>query len=200
MPAPDVLDTLRGHDPAAGLAPADADARERLRRAIVAEPVASEPGKRSRRRGRLVLVAAALALVLSAAAWGLYSGSLDTPETVRREFDEVTRSIPLPPGTTWEEPYLPEGLYGEEAGLSIAQHQATCAWFEYWNQGNAAQRVEALAGFERVRATMTPRRPGAFEEEPGYSKDMLRWYDSLLADMKRGEPTEIRQYLRANCE
>ena len=46
---------------------------------------------------------------------------------------------------------------------------------------------------------MMPRRPGAWEDEPGYSADLLRFYDGFIADMKRGEPKGIRQYLLANC-
>ena len=108
-----------------------------------------------RRRGRVVLIAAVLALVLTAAGWGLRWSLLDTAETVRGDFEEVTAMIPLPPGAAWSDPNLDEdGFYGQEAALMMAQWQATCAWFEYWNEGDSAQRAEALAGFERIRATM----------------------------------------------
>jgi hypothetical protein len=200
MPAPDALDTLRRHDPAAVLPPAEADARERLRRAIVATPVQREPRRLLRSRWRVALVAAVVALVVAAGGWGLRSSVLETAQTVRDDFDDVTATIPLPPGAAWSDPNLDaDDWYGEQMGLFIAQHQATCAWFEYWNEGDAAQRAEATRGFERVRATMFPRRDDAFEDEAGYSGSMLRFYDSLLADMRRGEPTEIRRYLRANC-
>jgi hypothetical protein len=42
-------------------------------------------------------VAAVLALVLAAAGWGLQSSLIDTAETVRDDFAEVTATIPLPP-------------------------------------------------------------------------------------------------------
>lgn len=200
MPAPDLLELLRRNDPARGLPAAPADARERLRQAIVAEQVPARSRRTSRRRLRLVLVAAVLALVLAAAGWGLQSSLLDTAETVRGDFAEVTATIPLPPGAAWEEPDLDEnGWYGQEAALMMAHWQATCAWFQHWNEGDSAQRAEALAGFERLRATMQPRRPGAREDEGGHHASSLRGYDAAIAEMKRGEPTLVRQYLRANC-
>lgn len=199
MPAPDTFELLRRLDPAAHLAPAEPDARERLRRSIVATPVRQEPRRTPRSRGRVVLIVAVLALVLAAAGWGLRGSFLNDAQTARGEFDEAAAMLRLPPGATWSDPHLDDGFYGEGAGLMFAQSQATCAWFEYWNEGDAAQRAEAVAGFERIRATMTPRRPGAWEDEPGYSADSLRFYDGFIADMKRGEPTGIRQYLLANC-
>jgi len=200
MPAPDLLELLRRNDPARGLPAAPAEARERLRQAILAEQVPARSRRASRRRLRLVLAAAVLALVLAAAGWGLQSSLLDTAETVRGDFAEVTATIPLPPGAAWEEPDLDEnGWYGQEAALMMAQWQATCAWFEYWNEGDSAQRAEALAGFERLRATMQPRRPGALEDEGGHHASSLRGYDAAIAEMKRGEPTLVRQHLLANC-
>lgn len=199
MPAPDALDTLRRHDPAAALPPAEADARERLHRAIVAEPVRSRPEKRPRRRGRLVLVAAAVALVLSAAAWSLYSGSLDTPETVSREFDDATKSIPLPPGETWDEPYLPDGLYGQRAALMAALAQAECAWLRYWDEGDAAQRSEALVGIRKLRTLMPLHPQGAPEEVGGYDESSLRATDRMIAEAARGDGRTVRQHLLANC-
>lgn len=198
MPAPDLLELVRRNDPARGLPAAPADARERLRQAIVDEQVPARSRRTSRRRLRLVLVAAVLALVLAAAGWGLQS-FLDA-ETVRGDFAEVTATIPLPPGATWEEPDLDEnGWYGQEAALMMAHWQATCAWFQHWEEGDSAQRAKALAGFERLRATMQPRRPGAREDEGGHHASSLRAYDAAIAEMKRGEPTLVRQYLRANC-
>jgi hypothetical protein len=200
MPAPDTFELLRRLDPAAGLASAEPEARDQLRRSIVATPVRQEPRGIVRRRGRLALAVAGLALVLAAAGWGLGSSLLDTAETVRSDFDEVTATIPLPPGAAWSDPNLDEaGFYGEQAALMMAQWQATCAWFEYWKEGDAAERAEALAGFERLRATMQPRRPGALEDEAGHHSSSLRAYDAAIAEMKRGEPTLVRQYLRANC-
>jgi hypothetical protein len=200
MPAPDALETLRRHDPAAALPPAEDDARQRLCRAIVAEPVRPGLDNGRRRRGFLVLVAAVLALMVTAAGWGLRSSVLDTAQTVRGDFEDVTATIPLPPGVAWSDPNLDEdGFYGQEAALMMAHWQATCAWFEYWNEGDSAQRAEALAGFERLRATMKPRRPGAFEDEGGHHASSLRGYDAAIAEMKRGESTLVRQHLRANC-
>ena len=87
MPAPDTFELLRRLDPAADLAPAEPEARERLRRSIVATPVRQEPRKTQRSRGRVVLIVAVLALVLTAAGWGLRGSFLNTAETARGEFE-----------------------------------------------------------------------------------------------------------------
>lgn len=129
MPAPDVLDTLRRHDPAAGLAPADADTRERLR---------------------------------------------------RRNLDE-------------------DGFYGQQAALndgSLAGHLHLVRVLERGRLGPArggARRLRASQGDDAAR------RPGAREDEGGHHASSLRAYDAAIAEMKRGEPTLVRQHLRANC-
>jgi hypothetical protein len=199
MPAPDVLELLRRTDPARELQPASEDARERLRQAILAEPVPAPTRRAPRRRARLVLVAAALALIVSAGAWGVYN-TLDSPETVRDEFEDATKTIPLPPGAAWEDPNLDEnGWYGQQAGLMHALYQAECAWWRYWDEGDAAQKAEALAGFRQVRALMPLHPDGASEDVGGYSAELLRSIDSMIAEAARGDGTTVRQYLRANC-
>jgi hypothetical protein len=199
MPAPDVIELLRRTDPARELQPATADARERLRQAIVAEPVPTPPRRAARRRARLVLVAAALALIVSAGAWGVYS-TLDSPETVRSEFEEATKTIPLPPGAAWADPNLDEnGWYGQQAGLMHALYQAECAWLRYWDEGGAAQKAGALAGFRRVRALMPLHPEGASEDVGGYDAGTLRFFDQMIAEAERGDGTNVRQFLRANC-
>ena len=199
MPAPDVLELLRRTDPARELQPASADVRERLRQAIVAEPVPGPSRRAPRRRARLVLVAAVLALIVSAGAWGVYN-TLDSPETVRDEFEDATKTIPLPPGAAWEDPNLDEnGWYGQQAGLMHALWQAECAWWRYWDEGDAAQKAEALAGFRHVRALMPLHPDGASEDVGGYSAELLRSIDNMIAEAARGDGTTVRQYLRANC-
>jgi hypothetical protein len=199
MPAPDVLELLRSTDPARELQPASAEARERLRQAIVVVPAQTGPRRAPRRRARLVLVAVALALIVSAGAWGVYS-SLDSPETVRSEFEDATRAIPLPPGAAWEDPNLDEnGWYGQQAGLMHALWQAECAWWRYWDEGDAAQKAEALAGFRRVRALMPLHPDGASEDVGGFSSESLRFIDRMIAEAERGDGTNVRQFLLANC-
>ena len=94
MPAPDVLELLRRTDPARELQPASADVRDRLRQAILAEPVPAPSRRTPRRSTRLVLVAAAVALFLSAGAWGVFS-ALDSPygaaALIRSEFTATSR-------------------------------------------------------------------------------------------------------------
>jgi hypothetical protein len=141
MPAPDVVELLRRTDPARQLQPASADARERLRQQILAELEPAPSRRAPRRRTRLVLVAAAIALILSAGAWGVYNMTLDSPETVRSEFAEATATIPLPPGAAWEEPDLDEnGWYGQQAGLMHALYQAECAWLRYGTKATPPRR------------------------------------------------------------
>ena len=198
MPAPDVLELLRRTDPARELQPASADVRELLRQEILAEPVPAPSRRARRRRARLVLVAAVLALIVSAGAWGVYN-TLDSPETVRSDYEDVTKTIPLPPGAAWEELDLEDGFYGQRAGLMMALFQAECAWWRYWDEGDAAQKAEALAGFRQVRALMPLHPEGASEDVGGYSAELLRSIDSMIAEAARGDGTTVRQYLRANC-
>jgi len=199
MPAPDVLELLRRTDPAGELQPVAADARERLRQAIVAEQAPPSPRRAPRRRARLVLVAAALALIVSAGAWGVYN-SLDSPETVRSEFEDATRTIPLPPGAAWADPNLDEnGWYGQRAGLMHALYQAECAWLRYWEEGDEAQKAEALTGYRQVRALMPLHPEGASEDVGGFSAGSLRFVDEMIAEAARGDGTNVRQHLRANC-
>jgi hypothetical protein len=199
MPAPDVIELVRRTDPVRELPPASADARERLRQAIVAEPVPAPRRRGPRRRARLVLVAAALALFISAGAWGVYS-TLDSPESVRSDFEDATRTIPLPPGATWQDPGLDEnGWYGQQAGLMHALYQAECAWLRYWNAGDAAQKAVALAGYRQVRALMPLHPEGASEDVGGYDAGSLHFIDGMIAEAARGDGTTVRQYLLANC-
>jgi hypothetical protein len=183
------------------MAPCARACRRHRRRDVVAEPTIPTPAARSAgRRGRIALVAAVLALALAGAGWGVYSAAFDSPETVRSDFRDVTAAIPLPPGATWEEP-IPdeEGLYGQQAGLMIALGQATCAWLGYWEDGDAGQKAEALAGFRRVRALMPLHPEGAPEEAGGYDAGSLRYFDELIAEAARGEAATVRQYLGPNC-
>jgi hypothetical protein len=200
MPAPDVLELLREHDPARALRPAPAEARERLRRSIVASPAPARTRSARRPRGRIALVAAALALALAGGGWAVYAAVFDTPETVRDELAELTRTIPLPPGASWEEPKLNEdALYGQQAALMFAVGQATCAWLGYWSEGDSAQRTQALAGFRKVRALMPLHPAGAPEDGGGYEAASLRYFDMLIAEAKRGEAGTVEKYLAANC-
>lgn len=200
MPAPDVFELLREHDPARELRPATAEARDRLRRSIVATHVPGPVRPARRRHGHVALVAAVVALGLAAAGWGFYSAVLDTPETVRGDFADVTSAIPLPPSASWKRPNLDEdALYGRQAALMTALGQATCAWLGYWSDGNRAQRAEAISGFQQVRALMPLHEEGAPEEAGGYDAGSLRNFDALIADMRRGDATRVEQYLIANC-
>jgi hypothetical protein len=199
MPAHDTFELLRHADPARELQPASAQARERVRQAIVAEPVPAPSRRAPKRRTRLVLVAAALALIVSAGAWGVYN-TLDSPETVHSEFEDATKTIPLPPGVAWGDPNLDEnGWYGQRAGLMHALYQAECAWLRYWDEGDAAQKAEALAGFRHVRALMPLHPEGASEDVGGYDAGTLRFFDQMIAEAARGDGTDVRQFLRANC-
>lgn len=95
------LDLLRRHDPAAVLPAADAEAREGLRRRIVASRPQGAPG--SRHRSRLVLaLALGVALVVGAgAAWA--SGALSPTALFRANpSGEGTR-----PGDLWRQQVIP---------------------------------------------------------------------------------------------
>ena len=200
MPAPDVLELLRKHDPARGLPPASTTARETLRRSIVTVPIAEPRRRASRPRGRIALAAAVLALALAAGGWALQAAIFDTASTVRDDFADVTATIPLPPGAAWQSPSLDgDALYGRQAALMLALGQASCAWLDYWNEGNTSQQAEALTGLRRIRALMPLHEAGAQEEAGGYDAASLRYFDRLIAEAERGESRTVEQYLAANC-
>lgn len=119
---------------------------------------------------------------------------------MRSDFEDVTKTIPLPPGATWKDPNLDEnGLYGQRAGLMHALYQAECAWWRYWDEGDAAQKAEALAGFRQVRTLMPLHPDGASEDVGGYDDSSLRFIDQMIAEAARGDGTNVRQFLLANC-
>jgi hypothetical protein len=141
-----------------------------------------------------------LALALAAGGWALQSAVFSTSETVRDDFADVTTAIPLPPGAAWQGPSLDEdALYGQRAALMLALGQASCAWLEYWSDGDSAQRAEALTGLRQVRALMPLHRPGEPEEAGGYDAGSLRFFDRMIAEAGRGETATVEQYLAANC-
>jgi hypothetical protein len=200
MPAPDVLELVQKHDPARGLPPASATARETLRRSIVTTPSAEPRRRASRPRGRIALAFAVLALALAAGGWALQSAVFDTSETVRDDFADVTATIPLPPGAAWQRPSLDQdALYGQRAALMLALGQASCAWLEYWSDGDSAQRAEALTGLRQVRAFMPLHAAGEPEDAGGYDAGSLRFFDGMIAEAEHGESATVEQYLAANC-
>jgi len=80
-----------------------------------------------------------------------------------------------------------------------ALYQAECAWWRYWDEGDAAQKAEALAGFRQVRTLMPLHPDGASEDVGGYDDSSLRFIDQMIAEAARGDGTNVRQFLLANC-
>jgi hypothetical protein len=198
MPAEAVLELLRRNDPARGLEPLDAAARERVRAAIVAAPL---PRPRPR-FGRAVLVAAVAAAVLAAGGWTLYKAVFAGPtaQDVRSDFARVTRTIQLPPGARWRVPSLDEqGVYPGPQARIIALLQATCAWFAYWRTGDAGERASALSAETRIRGLMPVHREGMSEDAGGFDATSFQAYDAIVAAQRRGDPAPTAVYLRANC-
>jgi len=202
MPA-DVLDLLRAADPASAQAE-DPVVRERARAAVLATPV--RPARRRvTTRGRLVLVAAALAAALVAfGGWTLYSSLVTGPESALDEFHATQAKLTLPPGATWTEPTYPaDALYGRYMGLITALDQATCAWFSEWDSAASAgdrDRVDAAeAAVARIRGLMPAHEDGAPEEAGGYDIASLAHFDGLIRRAQAGRLGGVRQYVKANC-
>jgi hypothetical protein len=199
MPADAVLELIERHDPARGLEPLDAAARERLCAAIVSAPL---PRSRPRRR-RAVLVGAVAAAVLAAGGWTLYETVLGDPtaQDVRADFARVTRAIPLPPGAHWRVPDLDEqGVYPGPQARMIALLQSTCAWFAYWRAGDhPGERESALRVEGRIRTLMPVHREGMPEDAGGFDATSFQAYDAIVAAQRRGDPAPTTSYLRANC-
>jgi hypothetical protein len=197
----DALTLLRDADPARDLEPLGEVEAERLRLAILA----SARRAPSRRRPRLALIAALAAVALLAAGFTAYKVAFEgsTAAQVRDSFAEQRQRVPLPPGATWADLDLEEqGVYAGSSdrwGLMLALGQAECAWFGYWVDGGAAQRAEAIDGMHRLRTLMPLHPEGALEDVGGYSQQSLDLYDGWVAAAARGDGTELRQFLRANC-
>ena len=200
---PDVLELVRAHDPARTLPRAPHAEREALRLRVLATPVRST---RTRRVRPLAVAFAALvaALALATAGWGVYESVFHTADDVRSDFPAEAAKIPLPPGAHWQEPNLDEqGLYTGPAAKMEALWQATCIWFEEWDaafrSGDKPRMTAAAAGFERVRALMPIHPEGASEDVGGYDDSSLAFYDRILREQRRGEPSNTERYLIANC-
>jgi hypothetical protein len=196
MSADIVLDVLRRSDPARELAPLVADARARVRAAIVAAPL---PSARPRLRRSLALAAVAVAM-LAAGGWTVYETVFAGPtaQDVRSDFAAVTRTIPLPPGARWRTPSLEEqGVYPGPQARMIAILQATCAWFAYWRAGDGAQRLSALHAEARIRILMPVHREP--EDAGGFDASSFGAFDAIVAAQQRGDPAPTSSYLRANC-
>jgi hypothetical protein len=202
MPA-DVLELLRKADPAWSQAE-DPLVRERLREAALASPV--RPARRSlTKRGRLVLVAAALAAALVAfGGWTMYASLVTGPESALDEFHATQSKLTLPPGAHWTEPNYPaDALYGRYMGLITALDQATCAWFSEWDASASAGDSKGVAAAQsavaQIRGLMPVHEAGAGEEAGGYDAASIAHFEGLVRRAEAGRLRGVRQYVTANC-
>jgi hypothetical protein len=203
----DALALLREHDPLAdGGAALNPAAREALRRRVA--EAAARPRPRPRRsRGGLLLVGIAILLAVSGSAVAIYD-PFNGPEQHREEVREAAKQVPLPPGVQWKDitprEDLPENsLFPVGSGLLVALERASCAWLEAWDDAYRSGDLPARRGAERGLARiieLAPRHPeGAPEDVSGWDKSTVRASRRELARARAGDPTLVRQDLRANC-
>ena len=188
----------------AGSRPHPAEARERLRQAILAEQVPARSRRASRRRLRLVLVAAVLALVLAAAGVGLCSRRSSTPpRPCASDFAEVTADDPAPSrrGLGRAGPGRERLVRSGGGAHDGAQWQADLRLVRVLERGrlgpDARRRSPASSASGRRCSPVAPARS---EDEGGHHASSLRGYDADdRGDEARRGTTLVRQYLRANC-
>ena len=148
MPA-DIRSRLAAADPARELRPIDAGDSELLLRSIIGATTPRVVRHRPSRTPRLLLAAALLAVLLLGAGFTAYRVAFEsgTAGDVRRSFATVRDTVPLPPGTTWQELNLdPDGVYAgspDHTALMMALFQAQCAWVGYWDDADRRRRCRA---------------------------------------------------------
>jgi hypothetical protein len=201
----DLLARLEAADPARGRRHPE-DERERLLARIVEEPAASAPARRTRRiiPRRTLLLAAILALAVSGV--GLATFDLgQTPDEVERDYADVIREVPLPPGYRWPGAVLePDAVYaGRRAAIMQATSQATCAWWDHWlraaGRGDERTMAGALRGQARVFA-MTPRAPkNGPEDVGGLDESSVAYHRELVAGARAERTGPVEGFVDINC-
>jgi hypothetical protein len=201
----DLLTRLEAADPARDRRLPE-DERERLLARIVEEPLSSAPARRGRRIApRRTLV---LAAILALAASGVGLATFDfgqSPDEVERDYAEVIRQVPLPPGYRWPGAVLdPDAVYaGRRAAIMQATSQASCAWWDHWlraaARGDERTMAAALRGQARVFA-MTPRAPKHGPEDVGgLDESSVAFQRELIASARAGRTGPVESYIEINC-
>jgi len=124
MARSDTLDILRRLDPAASLAPADAHAREALRRRIAAVPI--RPSGRRPRRRRATVLAAATALLLAVGVGAVWAADALGPLALFRANPSYNDDPNA--GRLWHQHVIPGSVF-KAATMRIAHVGRVQFWF-----------------------------------------------------------------------
>ena len=219
--SPDILDRLRDADPAANLPQTTPDARERLRRAIVAAE-SDDPARaaRRRRRRRFVLIAVAGGAIILLGATAVYAETylLDpiakgpnapmSAEEWRAEYETWTHEISLPPGAHWRGFRNPDHAgTSRGAGHLDAVFEAMGHWTREWiaatEAGDAPRAAVAENRVVRLRATIptitdedTAKAYGTLygtESLAGVDENGADYFDDAIAKAKAGDFDTLRR-------
>jgi hypothetical protein len=217
------MDRLHASRPAS--VPIEAD-REALFDRIVATPTGGAPARPTRRRRKLVLVAAVgLAVVLTAGTaiavttnlfgWHADNTFIKDPRVWRKLYRDATHELRLPPGMAW--PYrtlAPHTITNrsEPGGMAVGISQT--AWECYWTEAIRAGDTQAqgsarTALTDLVRHHIVVAPPGSPENvappagtKPPFaifaSDGGIRYVKHNYALAAAGDPSGVAQSCRAN--
>jgi hypothetical protein len=207
----DLLDLLCAADPATNMAEATADDRERLRSAIIATPLNSQPRLAQRFAHPRLLIAATVGggiillggSALAATIW-LAAPPLEPRDSVGVRWQQVpavyeawTHKLELPPGLNWPGIAVPSdgGGTSAEAGAYIAIDQAIGLWAKECIAAGAAadgSRVEAAISHLAELRTLMRSDQGLSENQSGYDQSLLDELNGAIAAAKKGQFEGLR--------
>lgn len=134
------------------------------------------------------------------------NGSALSADEARKEYWGEAQHLKLAPGWDWPPDTAkgtgildtdPEDGNGMVYGKGYGRSWAVDYWFCSWSDRvisldiSNEQRVAAVSQVERVRQTYMYRAT--------LNKDGQRFYDQMLDQVKLGDLSEMREYVRANC-
>lgn len=209
----DVLDLLRATDPAASMPETAPDDRERLRRTIVATPLASRrrlPRRHGRPRG--VLVASIAGGLILISGGGVYAATVLLPplpkgpqpsinaQQWRDEFNAWKHKIPLPTGAHWRGIHIPANTGSNVgAGAQDALYQAMGWWSFEWiaatKAGDAPRAAVAEGWVTRLWALVLVDDSGD-QSIPGTDSDSKAFGNATIAEAKAGHFDQLRRSAR----
>lgn len=200
---PDVMARLERADPARGRQLPEPERIALLQRVAIEQVPARPPGRRQIPRRTLAL-AAVLALAVSGVGLATFDFG-QAPDEVERDYNQVIKRIPLPPGYRWPGAQVEhDAVYaGRRAAVMQATIQADCAWWDHWLAaaagGESATMARALDAEARVFAA-TPRAPNnGSEDAGGIDATTVAHHRTLVADAKAGRTQRIASYVAINC-
>lgn len=214
----DLFDLLCAADPAATMPETASDDRERLRRAIVATPIAARgryPRQWQRPRLALVLAVGGATIALGGTAvWAATVmlappappptpavDAVEGPSQVLREYTLWTTKLPLPPGASWGKLDFPaEGIaVSGNTGVMAAMEQAIGQWAKECiaagSAGDSQRVAAAIAALRQIRAIMPVFKQGMSENQGGYMRWQLLELDTAIDAASKGNYAPLGSFV-----